>query len=213
MVALYERRTQAERRSRSEDALLDAAAQLISERGVQGSSLASIGDRAGVSRGLPTHHFGSKDVLVARLAQRAQERIAATMAQTFDRYASQTGDDPSALDVVRLTVDSYFEMFQHPTADERALLVMWGSTFPSASSVGGMDDAERRSYEGLSDVVATGHRDGSIRPDADPDAIAVLIHGLMRGVASLLLASTDAIDTDGVRSTCQQWITAALGNP
>ena len=53
--------TQAERRQKSEQALLDAAAALIAERGVEQTSLARIGESAGTSRGLPTHHFGSKD--------------------------------------------------------------------------------------------------------------------------------------------------------
>ncbi|HXY28870.1 MAG TPA: helix-turn-helix domain-containing protein, partial [Acidimicrobiales bacterium] len=66
MGLALERQSQAERRSRSEDALLDAAAELIAERGIQGASLANIGSRAGLSRGLPNHHFGSKDALVSR---------------------------------------------------------------------------------------------------------------------------------------------------
>jgi AcrR family transcriptional regulator len=208
-----ERRTQAERRSRSEDALLDAAAELIAERGVQGASLASIGDRAGVSRGLPTHHFGSKDVLVARLAHRAQERIGSAMRQVMDRYTRGQENEkvePSALDVVLLTVDSYFEMFENPTADERALLVMWGSTFPSTSSVDGMIEAERRSYDGLSQVIASGQKDGSISRDADPTSTAVLIHGLMRGVAALQISDSGITDMRRVRRTCHDWIISAL---
>ena len=57
MEAKGVRSTQAERRSRSEEALLDAAAELIAERGVERASLAAIGARAGVSRGLAKHAF------------------------------------------------------------------------------------------------------------------------------------------------------------
>ena len=42
MAPSPERISQAERRSRSEDALLEASAELVAERGVQGASLASI---------------------------------------------------------------------------------------------------------------------------------------------------------------------------
>ena len=66
--------------------------------------------------------------------------------------------DLSALDEVFLTVDAYLEMFEDPTPDQRALLVMWGSTFPSGASVDGMADAERRSYEGLSQLITSGQR-------------------------------------------------------
>lgn len=203
------RRTQAERRNRSEEALLDAAAELIAERGVEGTSLASIGGRAGVSRGLPTHHFGSKDTLVARLARRAQGRIAAAMVADLERQARKL-EEVSGLELVHLTVDSYLEIFEHPTPDERALLVMWGSTFPSRSSVEGMVEAERRSYEGLAEVIAAGQEDGSIRTDVEPAAAAVLLLGMIRGIAALILTDSAVTDMRSVRRTCDEWVTAAL---
>lgn len=200
-----DRLTQAERRSRSEEALLDAAAELIAERGIERASLASIGERANVSRGLPTHHFGSKDVLIARLAERTQEHIAQYM---LDRRKSM--GEISGIEVVRQTVDAYLELFQDPSPDVRALIIMWGSTFPSASSVDGMADAERRSYDGLAEVIASGQRDGSIRADADPTASAVLLLGMMRGIAALMLADSDLTDMGRVRASCEQWITTSL---
>ncbi len=207
MTSAGERRTQGERRSRSEEALLDAAAELIAERGVERASLASIGERAGVSRGLPTHHFGAKDILVARLAERAQERIA-----EFMRQRQPPGTEVTGLDVVYNTVDSYLDLFQHPSADVRALLVMWGSTFPSSSSVEGMIDAEQRGYEGLSEVIAAGQRDGSIVVGADPTASAVLLLGMMRGIAALLLTDSALTDMRRVRKTCRDWIMASLAS-
>ncbi len=203
------RRTQAERRTRSEELLLDATAELVAERGVDGASLASIGGRAGVSRGLPTHHFGSKDTLVARLAQRAQERIASAMMATLETQSHRV-EELSGLDIVYQTVDSYLELFEHPAADERALLVMWGSTFASSSSVGGMIEAERRSYDGLSEVIASGQGDGSIRADVDPTASAVLLLGMMRGIAALLLTDSALTDMSRVRKTCADWISSSL---
>jgi AcrR family transcriptional regulator len=205
----FERRSQAERRSRSEDALLEAAAGVVAERGVQGASLASIGGRAGVSRGLPTHHFGSKDALVAQLAERAQTRIALVIFEAQRRHAEVSGHQ-SVLDEILVGVDAYLELFEDPGPDERALLVMWGSTFPSNASVEGMADAERRSYEGLSQRIASGQDDASIRMDVDPMASAVLLHGLMRGVAALFLSDSRPADMHAVRRTCHEWIASAL---
>ena len=203
------RRSQAERRSRSEDALLEAAAELVAERGIQGTSLASIGGRAGVSRGLPTHHFGSKEALVTQLAERAQTRIGNAMFEAQQRQAKVSGD-LSALDEILVSVDTYLELFNDPGPDQRALLVMWGSTFPSDASVDGMADAEQRSYEGLSQLIAAGQKDGSVRTDVDPMASAVLLHGLMRGVAALFLSDSGPADMHSVRRTCHEWIASAL---
>ena len=60
------RRTQEERRTEAEQRLLAAAAQLISETGPASMTLAKVGERAGYSRGLATHHFGSKAALMQR---------------------------------------------------------------------------------------------------------------------------------------------------
>ena len=209
MSLAQERQSQAERRSRSEDALLEAAAELVAERGVQGASLASIGGRAGVSRGLPAHHFGSKDALVAQLAERAQTHVGLVITDAQRRHAGVSGD-LSVLDEILVGVDAYFELFDEPGPDERALLVMWGSTFPSNASVDGMADAERRSYEGLSERIAAGQADGSVRADVDVTASAVLLHGLMRGVAALYLTDRRPADMQTVRQTCREWIAAAL---
>ena len=167
--------------------MLEAAAEVVAERGVQGASLATIGGRAGVSRGLPTHHFGSKDALVAQLAERAQTGIGLAISEAQRRHAEASGDLPVLTEIL-VGVDAYLELFEDPGPDERALLVMWGSTFPSDASVEGMADAERRSYEGLSQRIASGQDEGSVRNDVDAMATAVLLHGLMRGVAALYLS-------------------------
>jgi AcrR family transcriptional regulator len=204
------RRTQAERRNDSEEALLAAAAELIAERGIERASLAGIGERAGASRGLPTHYFGSKDVLVARLARHAQDAIEAAMieavAQTGPRFEELT-----ARARLCAAVDLYLARFEDPTPQDRALLVVWGATFPSTSSVDGMAAADRRSYEGWADAIVAGQRDGSIRADLDPAATAMLIAGMIRGVAGVLLADPDAAAAADVRGACRAWITGALG--
>ncbi|HXY92143.1 MAG TPA: TetR/AcrR family transcriptional regulator [Acidimicrobiia bacterium] len=211
--AAQQRRTQAERRSESEEALLNAAAALIAERGVERASLASIGESAGASRGLPTHHFGSKDGLVARLAGRVQDHFVAAVVDALEQRAHRKPEEVSALDLLRTTLDTYFELFEHPTADERALIVMWGATFPASASIDGMLEADRRSYDGWADLIRHGQEDGSIRQDVDATAAAVALFGLMRGVAALLLTESDITDMGNVRTTCDAWIVAALAAP
>lgn len=57
------RLTQAERTVRSDAAMLASAVELIVERGPAGTTLKDVGERAGFSRGLAGHRFGSKDGL------------------------------------------------------------------------------------------------------------------------------------------------------
>src|SRR2546423_1960325 len=203
------RRTQSERRNESEEALLAAAAELIAERGIDRASLARIGDRAGTSRMLPTYHFGSKDALVARVARRSQDHFYESMVAAVERMQESVDHIPT-LELVRSAVDTYLQWFEQPTPEGRALLVMWGATFPSETSVKGMVEADQRSYEGWSQLIASGQDDGSIRTDLDPGSVAVLIQGMIRGVAALLLTDSEVTDMGRVRETCIACITGAL---
>jgi AcrR family transcriptional regulator len=205
-------RRQAQRRSESAESLLDAAAESIAERGIEGTSLALIGERAGKSRGLANHHFGTKSTLVERLAQRCQDRLEAASTLAVEQAAGQVGE-LSALDAVRVMVDTYLERFEHPTADERALIVMWGASFPAHSSVDTMVEADRRAYDGLSEVIAQGQRTGSVSAGVDPRAAAVILLALMRGIAAQQLTESAVIDVERVRAACRDWITAALAPP
>jgi AcrR family transcriptional regulator len=158
---------------------------------------------------LPTHHFGSKDALVARVARRAQDRVRSATAAALEQR-QQSESDVSALELVRVTVDTYLDLFEHATAEAHALIVMWGASFPSDAAVDGMIDAQREAYTGWADTIRQGQEDGSIRQDVDPATAAVVLIGLMRGVAALLLTDSDLADMADVRSTCDQWVTQAL---
>ena len=195
------------RRPETEQALLDAAAAVIAERGITGASFTVIGERAGTSRGLPTHHFGSKDGLVARLAERAQQDMSEQMTAAVEAAGAA---DIAGLELVRLLVGTYLDLFEHPSPDQRALLVMWGATLPSEASIEGLLEAERRSYEGWADRIREGQADGSIRPDLDPVTTAVILHGMLRGVAALVLAEGEYTDMSGVRGGVDAWIERAL---
>jgi len=210
-VPLRARRTQVERRQESERALLAAAAEVIAERGINGASLAVIGERAGTSRGLTTHHFGSKDSLVARVASSAQDRMGGVLQAAIGRSQPRPDAMPG-LELVRASVDTYLELFEHPTAADRVLIVMWGATFPSEASIDGMLDADRRAYEGWAELIERGKRDGSIRADVDAAASAVILHGMLRGVAALLLTESAYTDMTSVRGTIDQWIVGALAS-
>jgi AcrR family transcriptional regulator len=67
------RRTQEERREEAEQRILDAATRLIADKGLDGFTLADVGEAAGFSRGLPAHYFKSKDGLLAAVVRRLLE--------------------------------------------------------------------------------------------------------------------------------------------
>jgi AcrR family transcriptional regulator len=65
------RRTQQQRRERTQERVLDAAIELILERGYANIRTADIAERAGVSRGAQTHYYPTKQLLAVAAARRA----------------------------------------------------------------------------------------------------------------------------------------------
>jgi AcrR family transcriptional regulator len=69
--------TQGERRARTRQALLDAAAELFAARGVEGASVDAIAEAADRTSGAVYDHFGSKDGLLYALLEGWVDDVAA----------------------------------------------------------------------------------------------------------------------------------------
>lgn len=68
------RRTQAERSGETRRRILDAAVELLGERGYAGLRTGDVAAAAGVSKGAQTHHFPSKDDLVVAVVEHVFKR-------------------------------------------------------------------------------------------------------------------------------------------
>jgi AcrR family transcriptional regulator len=67
--------TRAEQRQQTRDRIVDAATDAFSERGFDGASTRDIAARAGVTQGLVTYHFSSKDEVWTAAADRIFGRL------------------------------------------------------------------------------------------------------------------------------------------
>jgi AcrR family transcriptional regulator len=112
-VPAGDQRTQAERRAATEQRVLDAAVALTAERGVRAVTLATVGEKAGYSRGIVTHHFGSRallDALVGRLQ---------------DAFRPPAASAGTGLDRLLALVDAYLVHLDAEPEIARAFLVLW----------------------------------------------------------------------------------------
>lgn len=82
------RRTQAERSGETRRRILDAAVQLLGERGYAGLRTAEVAAAAGVSKGAQTHHFPSKDELVVAVVEHVFVRASEQARSRARRAAS-----------------------------------------------------------------------------------------------------------------------------
>jgi AcrR family transcriptional regulator len=166
-------RTQAERRATTETRLLEAAYGIVADHGVRAVTTAAVGERAGYSRGIVNHHFGSRDQLMMRLAETAQ-----------GRFAPDPGPRRGREHVLSV-VDDYLATVRSNPRDMCVFLRLWaaaiGDEEPSLRDAFARRDAFFRDY--FEDAITEGLTDGSIRGDVDASATAVALVGLVRGIA------------------------------
>lgn len=186
------RRTQAERRADSEQRLLQASVELIVEQGLENTSLADIGRRAGASHALVNHRFGSKDELVDRIIAAATRYYARTAAS---RVGSRTG-----LAALLEICDLYLDLVQGEDPLGRVHVVMWSEAIAhTATRRPAQLEWDRQFRSFLVGLIDDGIAEGSIRADVAREETALSIVGALRGVAMQLLLD-DGIDLPAARA-------------
>ena len=196
-------RTQDQRRIEAEHRLVQAAAELVGEIGPSRVTLANVGERAGYSRGLATHHFGSKGALMQRL-------VDAVTSQFRDAMFEESPSD-SPIDQLRRLIDFYFRVVSDLQPVNRARLVLWADAVagPSEDVRPQMISADRGFREEIEKRVQLAVTADEVRADVDPHGLATVIIAMLRGVALQRLLD-DQVDLDTARKEIEQLLTARL---
>jgi AcrR family transcriptional regulator len=200
------RRTQQARRAEAEQGLLAAAAELIGEIGPTAVTLANIGERAGYSRGLATHHFGSKGAMMQRLVDSVTEQF---LRSIFLEHQSD-----SAFAQVLGLLDTYFQTMADLKPVNRARLVLWADAVatPSPEVRAAMLAADRQFRAGLAAGLVRGVVAGEFPDDIDASALATVVIAMLRGVALESLLD-DQVDLRACRSEIEALLITRLKGP
>jgi len=174
------RRTQEERRDEAEQRMLAAGVHLLAVNGPEKLTLTDVGVSAGYSRGLPAHHFGSREDYLKALAS--------YVAVEFNRTLGDAGQASGLAAVLEITRVVLEQIRTDPTRGLATQIVL----------------ADPRQDQALSDEVSAlrdqtlallaGHiRDGiargEIRADASPDHAGLLIAAGICGLIEVWLAN------------------------
>ena len=164
---------QQDRSHESTRRLLDAAAELVAERGYADATVAEIGKRAGYSRGLVSARFGSKENLMWALVQRASD--------TWFPHLLDPPHRGSARDQLLALVRTIGEQVAR---DPQALRVLERLIFEASGELHERFVASQRRMEGsFRDILTRGIADGSIRDDLDVEVEAALLVATLRGIS------------------------------
>ena len=107
------RRTEAAEASKT--AILDAAEALFADKGYEATSLQEICDRAGVTRGLPTYFFGSKEELYRAVLERI---FTLSLTRELLKILREQAHQPEARpeEGLRVVIERFFDfLVTHPT--------------------------------------------------------------------------------------------------
>jgi AcrR family transcriptional regulator len=197
-------RTQEQRRIDAERRLVRAAAELVGEVGPTRVTLANVGQRAGYSRGLATHHFGSKGALMQRLVE--------VVTSQFRDAISQHSQSDSPLDQLRQLVDFYFQVVSDLQPVNRARLVLWADAVagPSEDVRDQMVSADREFREEIEKRIQLAVSAGDVPDDVDPVGLATVIVAMLRGVALQHLLD-EQVDLVAARGEVEQLLASRLG--
>jgi AcrR family transcriptional regulator len=186
--------------------LLDAAEDLVAERGYGHATLAAIGARAGYSRGLVSARFGSKENLMWAVVQRATE-------SWFRRLV----DPPREGSGLEQLVALIRLIGEHNARDPHALRVLERLIFEVSGSNHELQArlvaSQRLMERQIGELVHRGVQDGSVRPDADAEIEAALIVATLRGIGYQWFLYPDEVDILRLHGGFAAQLQERLGGP
>jgi AcrR family transcriptional regulator len=172
--------------------LVRAAGELVAEGGYQSMTLATVGERAGYSRSLATARFGSKGKLLEALVEEIVTRW--DIKKIAPAQAGHNGLD-ALLVLLNGIRDSYAN---HP----ESLSILYALIFEAAGPVPELRERflafHDRQRSRIATYIRNGVEDGSIRQGIDPDLLAAMIVGQLRGVGYLWKLDPASIDSVAV---------------
>jgi AcrR family transcriptional regulator len=146
---------------RNRERVIAAAKSVFAERGLD-ASIEDVAARAGVGRATIYRSYPSKEHLIAGIAI---ERLG-----SFERLATDALADADAGAALRHVLVTIAEA----QASDRIML----AALYSASHVGGLDEARAATRAALERLMRRAKRQGSLRRDASPEDVRVLMTGL-----------------------------------
>jgi AcrR family transcriptional regulator len=165
------RRTQQERSEESAQRLLDAAIELIGEKGFDRTTAAEIGERAGYSRSMVRARYGSKEALLESIFGIELDK----------RLMPAEDDELTGLPWVLARVDHVASLLEEERELMRAFCVMSFEAAGPIQSLRSWYSKWLENYERqMAEHLVAGQLDGSVRTDleVEHEAEAFVLHGL-----------------------------------
>jgi len=195
--------TQAERSALSDKAMLDAAVELVLEHGTEKTTLVSIGERAGYSRGLATYRFGSKAGLYDALCK--------SISRNWLEYLQRGVGDKVGIEAMCAALDTIYEFVTESPEQGRVLQILHCAAASPGSEFRETTIAiHNRQQSDVAEWVRQGQKAGEVRTDVEPDSIAAQYVAYITGMTFLWLISPQDFDFKNTNAEMKRHLHASL---
>lgn len=199
------RPTQAERTALAEEKMVNATIELLNTVGLAGTTLIAIGESAGYSRGLASHHFGSKSGLFRKVLR----HITAVWTEELENNL----DGKNGTEALLAALDAHRDHLLHFPHHARAMYILWSASFDPASEFKpNIVEFHRLQRATAAAWVRNGQKAGEIRADVNPESLAEQFYASLLGLNFQWLVNPD-IDLTASIDALKQNIIALLRSP
>ena len=187
-VAPRRRSTQAERRARTRNALLEAAARGLSRHGYGNLVLEQVAKDAGYTRGALYHQFASKQELTLAVATWVEETWWAEMAKVM-------ASTDRAVDALIAVCRAHAVYCRRDIARLMTALRVEFSDHPDHPVGRAVDEAVGRVMEMTTQLLSYAIEEGEIPADTPPHVLALAVTGAIEGLV-INLAGQEPFDEE-----------------
>ncbi len=187
--------------------ILDAAARVITERGLAETRISDVAEQAGVSPGLILYYFDSKDRLLAEALTFAND-------QFFLRTSREIRRIPSARDQLRRLIDLSVPGYlaEYDRLDEWALWIeVWVRALRDADMAKDREALDQRWRAQIAEIVRGGQNSGQFATTEDADELSLRIATLIDGLAIQVILNDSEITAERMHRTCMEVAAQLLG--
>ncbi len=184
---------------RTEAAILDATLRLLATRGLQGTSLDLVADEVGVSKSSILWHFGSKEELLLRVAERV-----------IDEAARGPVQDILALPTLAERAAATWRFFSDTVRERPELrrLILW-LIFESAEARPELRARLQQLYRAMRDLWAEGLR-VVVGDPGRRERLAIISMAALDGIFLQWLLDPDAVDLEALHRELRELTERAL---
>jgi AcrR family transcriptional regulator len=181
------------RSARSSKRLLDAATELIADRGYSATTIAQIAQKAGYSHGLVSQRFGSKSDLIRMLAREFQGYFA------IDRLQPAL-KEKRGLEKLIVMIETYVDAVAGSGTLGRAYYELFGESIVLVPEIHEtFVQADRNFRELLTKTVRSAIELGEVPSEVDVPSLASVALSIIRGTSMQWLLDGGSIDLAAVK--------------